>query len=174
MATESAIKALHGNYEDRVLLVTFQCAEGNATAATIKGPRGDMSGVTYASPIAKGDLVKLSTAAVYTVAKNDAAVVLGIAQSEPIGPVNETTSQATMVTDGTLRTVVVELFGKCIREMTLDSNAGAISVGTYLTTADGQTVTDAGATKETMIALADASAASGDTIPVLLGFYGAL
>lgn len=174
MATESAIKALHGNYEDRVLLVTFQCAEGNATATTVKGPRGDMSGVTYAAPIAKGDIVKLDTAAVYTVAKNDGTFMLGIAQSEPIGPVNATTTQATMVTDKTLRTVVVELFGQSIREMKLHSGAGAISVGTMLTTLDGQTVTDVGATKEVMVALADASAASEDTIPVLLGYYGSV
>lgn len=174
MATESAIKALHGQYEDRTLLVTFQCAEGNATAATVKGPRGDMSGVTYAAPIAKGDFVKLSSAAVYTIAKNDGPAVLGMVQSEPIGPVNETKTQAAMVGDGTLRTVVVELFGTMIREVALDANAGAISIGTFLTSADGQTMTDVGATKERAVALADASAASGDTIPVLFGYYGAL
>jgi hypothetical protein len=174
MATESAIKALHGNYEDRVLLVTFQCAEGNATETTVKGPRGDMTGVTYASPIAKGDFVKLDTNAVYTVAKNDAAIFLGIAQSEPIGPVNETTTQATMITDGTLRTVVVELFGTCIREVSLSGAAGAIAIGDYLTSADGQTFTEVGATNTNTIALADAAAASGDTIPVLFGFYGQL
>lgn len=172
MATESAIKALHGNYEDRSLLVTFQCAEGNATATTIKGPRGDMKGVTYASPIAKGDFVKLSTAAVYTVAKNDAAGLIGIAQSEPIGPVNATTTQATMVTDKTLRTVVVELFGACIREVKLEASNTAVAIGNYIAMhTDGQTF-DKSASATTAVALADAAAASGDTIPVLFGYYG--
>tara|TARA_R110001592_G_scaffold40193_1_gene132129 strand:- start:2974 stop:3498 length:525 start_codon:yes stop_codon:yes gene_type:complete len=174
MATESAIKALSGNYEDRTLLVTFQVAEGNATAVTVKGPRGDMSGVTYAAPVAKGDLVKISSAACYTVAKNDGAVILGIAQSEPIGPVNVSTTQAAMVTAKTLRTVTVELFGKMIREVKLAADAGAVALGMPLTSADGQTFTDAGAGTNNCIALADAGAASGDTIPVLFGFYGAL
>lgn len=174
MATESAIKALSGNYEDRTLLITFQCAEGNATAATVKGPRGDMKGVTYAAPIAKGDFVKLSTDAVYTVAKNDAAIVLGIAQSEPIGPVNVTTTQAAMITNKTLRSVVVEVFGHMIREVPLAADAGAIAVGTPLSTADGQTFTDAGVPTGRAIALADAGAASADTIPVLFGFFGAV
>ena len=173
MATESAIKALSGNYEDRTLLVTFQVAEGTATATTVKGPRGDMSGVVYAAPVAKGDFVKLSTAAAYTCAKNDAAIILGIAQSEPIGPVNTTTTQAAMVTAKTLRTVVVELFGSMIREVPLAAAAGAIAVGTPLTTADGQTFTEVGAAGGA-IALADAGAASGDTIPVLFGHYGVI
>ncbi len=174
MATESAIKALHGNYETDSLLVTFQCAEGNATAATIKGPRGDISGVTYAAPLAKGDLVKLSTAAVYTVEKNDSADVLGIVQSEPLGPVNTTTSQANMVTDGTLRTVVVELFGRAIREVALQGSNTAVAIGDFIKLhSDGQTF-DKSSSATTAIALADASGASGDTIPVLFGWYGDL
>ena len=173
MATESAIKALSGNYEDRTLLVTFQVAEGNATAVTVKGPRGDMKGVTYAAPVAKGDFVKVSTAAAYTCEKNDGPVFLGIAQSEPIGPVNVTTTQAAMVTAKTLRTVVVELFGAMVREVKLAGDAGAIAIGTPLTSADGQTFTEVGAAGGA-IALADAGAASGDTIPVLFGHYGVI
>lgn len=173
MATESAIKALSGNYEDRTLLVTFQVAEGTATATTVKGPRGDMKGVVYASPVAKGDFVKVSTAATYTCAKNDGPIILGIAQSEPIGPVNATTTQAAMITNKTLRTVVIELFGAMIREVPLAADAGAVAVGTPLTTADGQTFTDAGAAGGA-IALADAGATSGDTIPVLFGHYGVI
>ena len=178
MATESNIAALRGNFGDRTLTITFQALEGNATAATITGPRGDMSGVTYASPIVEGDLVKLSTTCAWGVercAVGDMAV-LGIAQHTPIGEMNQTMTQANMVTNKALRTVVVECFGVMTREVQLEAGNAAIAEGDYLTAgAVARNCFDKiGAGYTATVALADAAGASGDTIPALFGYFGLL
>tara|TARA_R110002020_G_scaffold250371_1_gene464441 strand:+ start:16 stop:558 length:543 start_codon:yes stop_codon:yes gene_type:complete len=177
MATESNIAALRGNFGDRTLTITFQALEGNATASTITGPRGDMSGVTYAAPIAEGDLVKLSTTCAWGVEKAGAGdmAIIGIAQHTPIGEMNATMTQANMVTNKKLRTVVVEVLGLMTREVVLDAGNGAIAVGDYLTAgATAQTFDKIGAGYTATLALADAGAASGDSIPALFGYCGLL
>lgn len=176
MATVSNIAALRGNFGDKTLTITFQALEGNATGTTISGPRGDVTGVTYASPIAEGDFVKLSTNCSWGVeicAAGDMEV-LGIAQHEPIGPLNETMTEANMITNKVLRTVVVEVFGTMTREVALEGANTICAIGDFLTSgATTRNCVDViGAGYTTTIALADAAAASGDTIPVLYGWFG--
>ena len=176
MATVSNIGALRGNFGDRTLTITFQALEGNATGTTISGPRGDVTGVTYASPIAEGDFVKLSTNCTWGVeicAAGDTSII-GIAQHEPIGPVNATTTEANMITNKTLRTVVVEVFGTMTREVPLEAANTVCAIGSYLTAGatTRNTVDVIGTGYTTTLALADAAASSGDTIPVLWGWFG--
>tara|TARA_R100000808_G_C2144369_1_gene152140 strand:- start:1068 stop:1628 length:561 start_codon:yes stop_codon:yes gene_type:complete len=183
MATESNIAALRGNFGDNTLTITFQAMEGDATATTISGPRGDVTGVTYGTPIAEGDLVELvpvdtTGGAAWCVAQATATTAnpIGIAQHVPIGELNETMTQANQVTNKVLRTVVVEVFGIMTREVVLEGANTAVDLGDYLTV--GGTTINAfdklGAGYSTIVALADAAASSGDTIPALFGYYGLL
>ena len=183
MATESNIAALRGNFGDNTLTITFQAMEGAATATTISGPRGDMTGVTYAAPIAEGDLVALvpvdtTGGAAWCVAKAAAntANPIGIAQHVPIGELNESMNQANQLTNKVLRTVVVEVFGIMTREVALEAANTAVDLGDYLTC--GASTANAfdklGSGYSTIVALADAAGSSGDTIPALFGYYGLL
>jgi hypothetical protein len=178
MATVSEIAALRGNYGDQLLTVTFSCLQGNATAATVDGPRGTMSGVTFAAPLAKGDLVKLSTACTWSVIKcaADDNSVLGVLVSDPVSSLNVTETQANQITNKNLSTGVIQVWGVMIREVVLESGNAALAIGNYLKT--GATTVnrfDKKASGSNMtLALADAAANSGDTVPALFGWYGDL
>lgn len=177
MATTSAINALRGGFGDGLLTVTFQCLEGNATASTVVGTRGSMGGVSYAAPIAKGDLVKLDTACTWACTKvaagnND---LLGIVVSDPVGDLEATMTQANQITNKRLRTCVVQVFGTLIREVALASNNAALAIGDSVAHDDAQVNKfDKDGTANTTLALADAAGSSGDTVPVLFGWYGDL
>lgn len=177
MATTSAISALRGGFGDNGLTITFQCIEGNATASTVVGTRGSMGGVSYVAPIAKGDLVKLTTACTWAVAKvagND-QTLLGIVVSDPVGDLETTMTQANQITNKRLRTCVVRVLGHMVREVVLGTDNTAVAIGNSVAHHASQiNKFNKDGTANTTLALADAAANSGDTIPVLFGFYGAL
>jgi hypothetical protein len=173
----SAIAALRGGFGDNGLTITFQCLEGNATASTVVGTRGSMGGVSYAAPIAKGDLVKLTTDCTWGVlpcAANDQGV-LGVVVSDPVGDLEETMTQANQVTNKRLRTAVVLVFGQMVREVKTATNNTAIAIGDSVKHSATQVMKfDKDATANQTLALHAVGATTEATFPVLFGWYGAL
>ena len=173
----SAIAALSGGFGDNGLTITFQCLEGNATASTVVGTRGSMGGVSYAAPIAKGDLVKLTTDCTWGVlpaAANDQNI-LGVVVSDPVGDLEETMTQANQITNKRLRTAVVLVFGQMVREVKTASNNAAIAIGDSVKHSQTQVMKwDKDSSANQTLALHAVGATTEATFPVLFGWYGAL
>lgn len=154
--------------------------EGTLTQTDVYGTEGKITKkVVPASPLAKGDHVKLYTSG--SGDENDLLVTkcaagdveaIGIIAAEPKGTLPTTT---TTWGNYTPRKATIEFFGTKIFDVTLEAanseinvgksvKLGASTVGTY----DLYDATNLNATR----ALKYAAASSGSKIPVLFGFYG--
>lgn len=153
------------------LVQTFDCNEGNVTIETVSGVGGDITKPKFASPIKKGDLVKITgDLTVSACAAGDAPI--GIAVANP-RMVEEPTTGASFGSY-TPRRVSVRLFGHELRTVPLEAANSAVSVGNNIkvgsTTAQRYDKGSNGSTNA--IALEAATASSGAKIAVLFGYYG--
>ena len=153
------------------LVQTFDCNEGNVTIETVSGVGGDITKPKFASPIKKGDLVKIT---------GDMTVSACAAGDTPIGRavaapkmVEEPTTSASFGSY-TPRRVSVKLFGHELKTVPLEAANSAVSVGNNIkvgsTTANKYDKASNGTTNA--IALEAATASSGAKIAVLFGYYG--
>lgn len=159
---------------------TVYASEGALTRYTSSvSPMGGVNegAAVYATPIAKGDLVRLveeDTVNRVTVEKavagNDKDYVIGIAVSDPQG-IDNTTVSGQVPVDALQRKVDVALFGLGIIE--LEAN-GAITPGHGIELSEAETnvIGDSGAAADNGDAVALSLGADGVKVAVLLGYSG--
>lgn len=149
----------------------FKAKQGNRTAGTQYNGMGKTKGVTYASPIQKGDWVKLSgdEEVVKCSAGDNTAIGIAMDDFYHVGAIPTTSANWGSYDNNCY--VKVETFGRKIKTVQLEAANSAVSVGNYIkvgTTTYNRFDKDSNATNA--IALEAATASSGARIKVLFGF----
>jgi len=151
----------------------FDLKEGNytVTEGVIEGS-GNTDVGYFASPIHKGDFVKLDTSADWLVAKaGDGDTIIGEVIDNPQFYGDRPQASAN---DGyyTRRKATVRLWGDYVKALTLKSDNSAVTVGNCIKYTGSNKFDKNSSSTTDSIALESADANSGKKIAVLLGYRG--
>lgn len=160
------------NVGDLGVKIAMKLNEGNVTMTTVSGIGGDITEPVLASPIKKGDYVKITGDMTVTACAANDTQVLGRVESNPVW-VTKPTANKTWG-NYTPRQATIDIMGKAVKTVKLEAANNAINVGDSVKPGATTAQTwDKDSTANNSVALAAASASSGAKIPVVFGFYGA-
>ena len=149
----------------------FKAKQGNRTAGPQYNGFGKTKGVSYASDIHKGDLVKISGDEEVVKCSVGDTTAIGVAMDDfyHVGAIPTTSANWGSYDNNCY--VKVETFGRTIKTVQLEAANSAVTAGNYIkvgSTTYGRYDKDSNSTNA--IALEAATASSGARIKVLVGF----
>lgn len=145
--------------------------EGNYTVVeSAQGIGGNESFGYFASPVHKGDFVKLTSTAKVVAKAGSADTIIGQVIDNPQW-FGDRPNESKTSGNYNRRSCTVQLWGDYVKAIQLAEDNTAISVGDSIAY-EGNNVFDKAGSSGNTIALTSASANSGDKITVLFGYRG--